>query len=301
MFALNTHIRTDKIDAPFLKDGIELYVMRLDLIHPVVSGNKLFKLYHYVEEAQIKSAKKLITSGGAYSNHLIATAFYSKQNGFQCAAIVRGEEPKSYSPTLIACKELGMEFYFTDRKTYDTTDTQTIWSKLNPSNPEKTFVIPEGGFGKEGSKGIETLFDEINKMSVTHICTPIGTATTFAGLINGSSLNQEIIGISVLKNLNDINSRLNQLVNDCNKNNFSICMDYHFGGYAKKNKILIDFLNECFLAYQLPLDFVYTGKMIFGVFDKIKKGYFPANSKVLCLHTGGLQGNKSLPKGSLVF
>jgi 1-aminocyclopropane-1-carboxylate deaminase/D-cysteine desulfhydrase-like pyridoxal-dependent ACC family enzyme len=273
----------------------------LDLIHPIVSGNKLFKLYHYVEEAQKKGIKRLITSGGAYSNHIIATAFYARENGFQSAAIVRGEEPKSYSPTLIACRELGMELYFTERANYDTKDTQTLWSKFNSSNNESCFVIPEGGFGKQGSKGIEALFEQINTMSFTHICTPVGTATTFAGLINGSEINQQIIGISVLKNLNDIDTRLNELVNNRDKNNFSLWTDYHFGGYAKKNKILIDFLNECYLEYQLPLDFVYTGKMIFGVFDNIKKGFFPANSKVLCLHTGGLQGNNSLPEGTLVF
>jgi 1-aminocyclopropane-1-carboxylate deaminase len=301
MFDVNSNLTIDDIRAPFLVNGVELSVLRLDLIHPIVSGNKLFKLHHYIEQARNEKATKLITSGGPYSNHLAATAFYAHKNGFKCAAFVRGEAPKFLSHTLIACKEWGMELYFTDRKTYDASDTETLWQNMNHSDTTNSFVVPEGGFGIPGSKGIEAIFKMIDLSAYTHICTPVGTATTLAGLINGTSLNQKIIGIAVLPNHEDISRRLNELLINNHNKNHELWMDYHFGGYAKKNQLLLDFLNECYQEYRIPLDFVYTGKMLFGIFDKIKSGYFPANSKILCLHTGGLQGNLSLKTGMLVF
>jgi 1-aminocyclopropane-1-carboxylate deaminase len=301
MLDVNSNLKIDKIRAPFLHNGVELDILRLDLVHPIVSGNKLFKLHHYIEQARKQKATKLVTSGGPYSNHLAATAYYAYKNEFECAAFVRGEAPKVLSHTLVACQNWGMKLYFTDRRTYDTTDTETLWEKIKPNDDTNSFVVPEGGFGIAGSKGVEAIFKMKDLSAFSHICTPAGTATTFAGLINGASMNQKIIGIAALPNQMDINRRLNELLmNNCNKS-YELWMDYHFGGYARKNQTLLEFMNECYLEYRIPLDFVYTGKMLFGIFDRIKSGYFPSNSKILCVHTGGLQGNLSLKTGTLVF
>jgi 1-aminocyclopropane-1-carboxylate deaminase len=301
MLDVNSNLKIDKIRAPFLHNGVELDILRLDLVHPIVSGNKLFKLHHYIEQARNQKATKLVTSGGPYSNHLAATAYYANENGFKSAAFVRGEAPEVLSHTLVACQNWGMELYFTDRTTYDTTDTQSLWQNLNHNDAKISFVVPEGGFGIPGSKGLEAVFNMIDLSAYSHICTPVGTATTFAGLINGASMKQKIIGIAALPNHEDISRRLNELLINKDNKNHELWMDYHFGGYARKNQKLLDFLNECYNQYQIPLDFVYTGKMLFGIFDKIQSDYFPANSKILCVHTGGLQGNLSLKSGTLVF
>ncbi len=277
---------------------IELSMLRLDEIHPVVSGNKLFKLKYFLNTAKKSKHKTIITFGGAYSNHLAATAFACRTEGVKCIGFVRGEEPALLSSTLLFCREQGMQLEFMSRIEYKKIDTEFQLSLLNKYGDHT--LIPEGGFSPTGAKGAEDIMKLFNGKNYSHICCPVGTATTFAGLINGNTNPSIIMGFSVLKNLVDIENRLKKLDADKCKE-YKFIADYHFGGYAKNTSELIEFMNIFYRDNKIPLDFVYTGKMMFGVYDLIKKDYFPISSNILCIHTGGLQGNNSLPAETLNF
>lgn len=281
----------------FIKKNVSLSVLRLDKIHPIVSGNKLFKLHYFLEEAMASSMKGILTFGGAYSNHLVATAFACKAAGLKSVGFVRGEKPLILSHTLSTCIEYGMQLNFISRLEYDKKEE---WNFLKHLLEEwKDFlVVPEGGYHAKGAAGAALIANFI-KEDVTHICTALGTATTLAGLIIAAKDNQQVIGVPVLKGMTDITERVNYLTNS--QHTFQLLDEYHFGGYAKKKPALIHFMNQLYQQHNLPTDFVYTGKMMFGIFDAVEKGYFPPGSNISCLHTGGLQGNISLPLGTLIF
>lgn len=279
--------------------NIRLMVARLDKIHPVVSGNKLFKLHYFLEEAILQN-KSVATFGGAYSNHLVATAFACKIARLNCIGFVRGEEPLHLSATLQQCRDNGMQLVFLSREKY-TTLSMSSFPHYFPGLPSDTMTIPEGGYHPTGAKGAALIMEGIAKADASFICTAVGTATTVAGLLQRAAPYQQIIAVPVLKNLTDLSERLLHLNGRKTYNNLSLWDEYHFGGYAKKTDGLIHFMNELYEQHQMPTDFVYTAKLLFAVMDKIKNNWFPQNSKILCLHTGGLQGNHSLPGGSLVF
>jgi 1-aminocyclopropane-1-carboxylate deaminase len=283
----------------FNKSKLSVSMLRLDTIHPIVSGNKIFKLYYFLEEAKNSIHKKIITFGGAYSNHLAATAYACKEAGLKCIGFVRGERPKELSHTLLFCLQNEMQLEFISRESYKKINKENFLQSLKNTCGDH-ILIPEGGFSQKGANGAKLICNYFNLKNFSHVCCAIGTATTFAGLINGNNNETEIIGFSVLKNLNDIEERLIFLGVEPSKK-YSVIHDYHFGGYAKKNTDLISFINSFYEDNKIPLDFVYTGKMIFGMYDLIEKKYFPEGSNILCIHTGGLQGNKSLPEGMLNF
>ena len=286
-------------DNLYEQNKIKVSILRLDEIHPIISGNKLFKLYYFLEEAKKMTYKKVITFGGSYSNHLAATAFACKKSNLKCIGFVRGEKPAVLSPTLLFCIENGMQLVFLNRAAYQKINEHNFLQQLKKEFGEP-ILIPEGGFSLKGAKGAALINQFYNDTRYTHVCLAAGTATTFAGIINSCKNDCEILGFSVLKNMNDIDKRLKELqVNTAKK--FSFINDYHFGGYAKKTDELISFINRFYGQHKIPLDFVYTGKMMFGVNDLIRKSYFPSGSKILCIHTGGLQGNNSLAKGVLKF
>ena len=283
----------------FNKSKLSVSILRLDTIHPIVSGNKIFKLYYFLEEAKNSVHKKIITFGGAYSNHLAATAYACKKAAVKCIGFVRGEKPKHLSHTLLFCLQNEMQLEFISRDLYKKiNDEQFLQSIKNKYGDH--ILIPEGGFSQKGVNGAKLICNYSNLKNFSHVCSPVGTATTFAGLINGSNNETKIIGFSVLKNLNDIEERL-KFLGVVSSKKYSVIHDYHFGGYAKKNPDLISFVNSFYQNNKIPLDFVYTGKMMFGVYDLIEKKYFPERSNILCIHTGGLQGNNSLPEGMLNF
>ena len=283
----------------FNKSKLSVSMLRLDTIHPIVSGNKIFKLYYFLEEAKNSIHKKIITFGGAYSNHLAATAYACKEAGVKCIGFVRGEKPKELSHTLLFCLQNEMQLEFISRESYKKINKENFLQSLKNIYGDH-ILIPEGGFSQKGANGAKLICNYFNLKNFSHVCCAIGTATTFAGLINGNNNETEIIGFSVLKNLNDIEERLIFLGVEPSKK-YSGIHDYHFGGYAKKNTDLISFINSFYQDNKIPLDFVYTGKMMFGVYDLIEKKYFPEGSNILCIHTGGLQGNNSLPEGVLNF
>jgi 1-aminocyclopropane-1-carboxylate deaminase/D-cysteine desulfhydrase-like pyridoxal-dependent ACC family enzyme len=278
---------------------IRVSMLRLDEIHPIISGNKLFKLYYFLDEARNSSHKKIITFGGAFSNHLAATAFACKEMNIKSVGIVRGEKPFRLSHTLLFCLDQGMELQFISRGDYKKINEKEFLEGLKKQLGE-CILIPEGGFSIKGKEGASLITQTFDSSGFTHICVAVGTATTFAGIIEGSSNQCDVTGFSVLKNMHDINKRLHSLeVNSSKK--YSFVADYHFGGYAKKTDELMSFMNSFYIENNIPLDFVYTAKMMFGVNDLVQKNYFPPGSNILCIHTGGLQGNQSLPEGTLIF
>jgi len=277
-----------------------LLVARFDEVHPVVSGNKLYKLYYFLQEALASNHKTILTFGGAYSNHLAATAFACRQADLRSIGIVRGERPAVLSHTLQQCIEYGMDLQFVSRAEY-----AIMSDGVNVNNLKDMFgeclVVPEGGYHPIGAKGASRMMQALNIPTVTHICTALGTATTLAGLLLDKTHSAGVIAVPVLKNMTDIEQRLHCLGASAGINRLTTWDEYHFGGYAKKNSELISFMNAFYTEHQLPTDFVYTGKMMYAVMDKLKAGYFEEGNTILCLHTGGLQGNLSLSPGTLVF
>lgn len=286
-------------DDLFTKKQITLSVLRLDKIHPIISGNKIFKLHYFLEQAIQQNKNTIITFGGAYSNHLAAAAFACKQQNLKCIGIVRGEKPPVLSHTLQQCIENNMQLHFVSREEYDKKDSVEYLQKLQLQN-SNTAIIPEGGYDTLGSNGAVLIWNTIPTNNYTHICLAVGTATTLSGILQKA--NTKVIAIPVLKGMNDIEQRIYHLTQKkYSANDLIIWDDFHFGGYAKKTNELIDFMNDTWLKYQLPLDFVYTGKAFYGVINKIKNDFYTADSKILFIHTGGLQGNLSLPDGTLLF
>lgn len=280
--------------------GLRVSVLRLDKIHPIISGNKIFKLHYFLKEALASQHKTIATFGGAYSNHLAATAYACKTAGIKCIGIVRGEQAAALSHTLQFCTKTGMELQFVSRELYAEKETSPFVEQLKNEHGGCT-IIPEGGYGIKGAKGAALIHELIQPATYTHICTAAGTATTTAGVLMGAAT-ETIICVPVLKGMTDMEERIAQCTNgNFKKNQLLVFTDYHFGGYAKKTPELIAFMNELWQQYRLPTDFVYTAKMMYAITDKIKQGYFAAGSNILCLHTGGLQGNLSLPKGSLLY
>lgn len=285
-------------DEFFEKKGLQVSMHRLDEIHPVISGNKLFKLIYFLKEAKESVHKTIITFGGAYSNHLAATAFACEQMNLRSVGIVRGEESKVLSHTLLFCMQHGMQLEFISRSSYRKMDKEFL-NELKKKYGEHV-LIPEGGFSVKGKKGAELITNYFVDKNFSHVCLPVGTATTFAGIVDSNESEKEIIGFGVLKNLDDIAERFAELKVPASRK-YSFIGDYHFGGYAKKTGELISFMNQFYTKHKVPLDFVYTAKMMFGIYNLSSKNYFPPGSKILCIHTGGLQGNDSLPKESFLF
>lgn len=275
-----------KITLPF-QTSIQLYIKREDLLHPIISGNKFRKLKYNIVEAKKQNKASLLTFGGAYSNHIVAVAGAGKEYGFQTVGVIRGEELKDKidaNPTLKMAQALGMTFKFIDRTTYRTKTASHFIELLN-NEFNDFYLIPEGGTNELAIKGCEEILSN-ETSDFNYICTSVGTGGTISGLINSSNEIQKIIGFSSLKGdflKNDISKFVN-------KSNWNIICEYHFGGYGNVTDELIQFINDFYLKTGIPLDPIYTGKMMYGIFDLIEKKYFPEESKILAIHTGGLQG-----------
>ncbi len=290
-----SNISIDQLSLPgFTAKNIEVSVLRLDKIHPFISGNKWFKLRYYLEDAKKLNKKKILTFGGAWSNHILATAAACQLYGFEATGIIRGEEAAELSPLLKQAKDSGMKLVFISRGDYS---QKKIPGEINNDN---YYFISEGGFGTKGAAGAATILDHCTKEKYTDICCAAGTGTMLAGLVQASGEKNRIVAISVLKNNFEINQNVRSLL-PVNKINFDIVHDYHFGGYAKYKPALIQFMNEFFRLTSIPSDFVYTGKLFYAVHDLVATDYFPAGSRCLLIHSGGLQGNSSLGKGTLIF
>ena len=284
-------ITTDKIHVPFLQDkNVQLDVLRLDKIHPVISGNKWFKLKYHLDNFNAGNYKGIISFGGAWSNHIVATAYACYLQKIKCIGIIRGEKPPQLSSTLLEAANNEMELKFISREKYGQRNNHEFLQIIKKEFA-KYYIIPEGGAGKEGEKGAGEILQHTDGKNYTHIACAVGTGTMFNGIKKSASSNQNTLGIVVLKGWKVENAT----------DNAGLSLNYHFGGYAKYNASLLDFMNEFYKITNIPTDFVYTGKLAYAIFDLIAKGHFSSTSKILMIHSGGLQGNASLQKGSLIF
>ena len=284
-------ISTDKIHLSFLENKkVELDVLRLDKIHPVISGNKWFKLKYHLDNFNAGNYKGILTFGGAWSNHILATACACYLQKINCVGIIRGERAGSPSQTLVKAIKYGMELKFISREDYGLRKNDDFFDLLTKEFPDY-YTIPEGGAGPEGEKGAGEILQHIDRNNYTHIACAVGTGTMFNGIKNALSPDQHLIGIVVLKGWKE----------ERKSNSAKLICDYHFGGYAKHNAVLIGFMNDLFSSTGIPTDKVYTGKLAYAIFDMIKNDHFLPASKILMIHSGGLQGNESLQKGSLIF
>lgn len=293
---LFSSIETIHLISPFFA-GKKVHVdaLRLDKLHPIVSGNKWFKLKYYLREAQQTGAETIATFGGAYSNHIVATAFAAKELGFSSLGIVRGERPGILSPTLENALSFGMQLHFVSRENYR--DKKKIMAGFLGK-----YWINEGGFGAPGARGIGDIFEKIELDKYSHIITAAGTGTTMAGIIGKAHPAQTVLGISVMKNNFDLKAQMSSLLSPGDRTKkFEILHRFHFGGYAKKTPELLGFMNEIYSELALPLDFVYTAKAFYALISMVKDGTIPKGSNILFVHTGGLQGNLSLPENSLCY
>lgn len=274
-------------EIPLENSSIKLFIRREDLIHPFVSGNKFRKLKYNLEQAQKEKHRSLLSFGGAFSNHIAATAFAGKKNGFETIGVIRGEELASKiqeNPTLKFAKECGMKFEFVSREKYKTKDSKEFISEL-AQKFGSFYLIPEGGTNDLAVKGCEEILTDRDS-DYDFICCSIGTGGTIAGLINSSFSHQKVIGFPSLKG-DFLKEDICKFVTNTN---WDINSKYHFGGYAKVSDELIFFMNNFYSKYKILLDPIYTGKLVFGVIDLISKNYFPLHSKILIIHTGGVQG-----------
>ena len=295
-FADKHKVFIQKIQFSDAVNGIKTNILRLDNIHPTISGNKFFKLQLHLAKALQDGYNTIATFGGAFSNHIVASACACKEIGIESIGIIRGEEPESKSETLIAAADYGMKLIYVSREDFKNKD-----SIKNKFKDENYYWINEGGYsvlGAEGTKDICSWIDE----SYTDIVCAIGTGTMMAGLVAGSMQHQRVIGISVLKGATTLKRDMEVLLppSDLQKN-YEVIDGYHFGGYAKHPKELIDWMNLFYEQNNVPTDIVYTAKLCYAVKDLLLKGYFNHNSKIMLIHSGGLQGNLSLKPKTLLF
>lgn len=280
--------QNQKVHLPILEEkGITLFIKREDLIHPLVSGNKYRKLKYNISTAKAGKQDTLLTFGGAYSNHIAAVAYAGKQEGLRTIGIIRGDELKDKwqkNATLLLAKAHGMNFKFVSRGDYRNKGTSEFKARLEQEFG-RFYMLPEGGTNElavEGCEEIITLED-----AQFHVITSaVGTGGTIAGIINASNGTQRVIGFPALKG----DFLQEDICRFANKKNWILQNKYHFGGYGKVSPELIQFINDFKKQTDIPLDPIYTGKMIYGIIEMIKEGYFDRETKILAIHTGGLQG-----------
>jgi len=269
----------------FAERGLSVYIKRDDLIHPIISGNKWRKLKYLLKKAQGQNKTHLVTFGGAYSNHLLATAGAAARFGFKATGIVRGEEVNN--DTLFMCRLHGMELIFTDRESYR--DKQALFNKYF-GDDENAFFIDEGGASPEAAQGCSELVGELTD-PYDHVFCASGTGTMAAGIINGITdhkLPTVLHSIPVFKNGGFIAGEIDKLLSA--PAGYQLHTDYHFGGYGKVNNDLINFIKRFVADTGILIDPIYTGKMLYAIYDLADKNYFRPGSSILAIHSGGIWG-----------
>ncbi|MFD0765225.1 1-aminocyclopropane-1-carboxylate deaminase/D-cysteine desulfhydrase [Mucilaginibacter lutimaris] len=269
----------------FAAKGLQVFIKRDDLIHPIISGNKWRKLKYVLQQAQAQKKTHLITFGGAYSNHLLATAAAAAKFGFKASGIVRGEEVEN--DTLFLCKLHGMQLIFTDRESYR--DKESLFQKFFGDDGQ-AFFIDEGGASAEGAKGVSELVDELPQ-TYNHIFCACGTGTTAAGIINGLTKHQlptQFNAIPVLKNGDFMRQEINRFLTA--PASYNLYTNYDFGGYGKTTTELITFIKQFVAQTGILIEPIYTGKMLYAIYDLAAKDHFTPGSKILAIHSGGIWG-----------
>ncbi len=291
------------INQPFLKEKkIEIYVKRLDLIHPEVGGNKWYKLRYNIEKAIAEETGTLLTFGGAWSNHIYATASAGKLLGIKTIGMIRGEEPVELSTTLKHARACGMQLEFITRMAYEEKDTEDFKSWLRDQYGS-FHLVPEGGSNYLGVNGCMEILEPGEEAQYDFICCAGGTGAMAAGILMSLSGHAKLLCFPALKGGEFLEGEIRRMIGWFTSepevvqdymSPLQLITDYHFGGYGKWNQELIDFIFDFESKTGVPLDQIYTGKMMYGILDLAGKGFFPDGSRVLVVHSGGLQGRESL-------
>ena len=281
----------ESVQHPALKEqNVQLYIKRDDLIHPIISGNKWRKLKYTLLHALTKGHHHFISMGGAYSNHLHALAYVGYKLNLKTTGLIRGEQPEIENQTLSDLHQWGMELEFVSRREF-----RELRKYRNPdSEPAKKyngFWIPEGGANQDALRGVSEIVKEID-MDFDMLTLACGTGTTLAGLAKVLPNTKRVLGFSALKGGGFLEKDVHKLLRKKSKHNWSINFDYHFGGFAKTDEKLISFINKFQSNTNIPLEPLYNGKMLFGLFDLIEKDKFKKGQTIIAIHTGGLQGNR---------
>lgn len=273
-------------DSLLQEANVRLLIKCEYLNHPLVSGNKWWKLRYNLVEAARLGKKRLLTFGGAYSNHIYATAATANELGFELVGIIRGEETLPLNSTLAFAKGKGMQLHYVTREDYRKKTEPDFQKKLTDLFGD-FYLIPEGGTNELAVKGCEEFGKQLNReVEFDYLCLPVGTGGSIAGMISGFDAEKKIIGFPALKGAQFLEREIRTYTD---KENWQLMYDYHFGGYAKSKKELTDFMEQFERAHNIPLDPIYTAKMMFGIFDLVKQGFFKRGSTLLIVHTGGLQ------------
>ncbi len=289
MFDISPNIPIQELKSALLSvNNVQLFILRDDLLHSEVSGNKWRKLKYNIESAKALKSDAIVTFGGAFSNHIAATAAAGRIFNIKTHGVIRGEEIKVLNPTLQKAQADGMTFSFVARSDYQNKELMVGFDDIL-NQFEAPFIIPEGGGNSNGVKGCSEIIP--NDFNFDLCVLACGTGGTMAGVVSALKTGQSVLGFPVLKNasflFDDIRAFLKPF--DSLLGSWSLNLDYHVGGYAKKNNDLIQFIKLFYRKHNLKLDPIYTGKAMFGLLDLIKKGKFK-NQKILFIHTGGLQG-----------
>jgi 1-aminocyclopropane-1-carboxylate deaminase/D-cysteine desulfhydrase-like pyridoxal-dependent ACC family enzyme len=301
-FGVNeNNIPLEKIEEDFLaQKNVQLYILREDLNHPEISGNKWRKLKYNILNAKEIGTETLLTFGGAFSNHIAATAAAGRDFGFKTIGIIRGDEILPLNQTLQLAQENGMVFKYISREQYRENNKyeKSFIEDLKREFGE-FYLVPEGGSNALAVRGCTEIINNIN-IDFDVICCACGTGGTIAGIIASLNNDKQVIGFPALKGgeflKEDVQQLLDSYSNELNEKvgntTWKLITDYHFGGFAKVKHELIDFIGEFKSNHNILLDFIYTGKMLFGLYDMIQKSNEFNNKTIVVIHTGGIQGNK---------
>jgi 1-aminocyclopropane-1-carboxylate deaminase len=285
-----------------LSQSQKVDLLRLDLLHPIVSGNKFYKLRFYIEIALEKEVSTVASFGGPFSNHIVALAFTAKEAGLKSIGYIRTNADEPMTPSLAEANAYGMELVYLGRTDFQSKKDNILQTRNANTS---TYFIDEGGYGAIGARGAATILTEQDTTHYDYIVCAVGTGTMLAGCVHAALPHQKVIGIPVLKNEGSIENEINALLLEHNhkKNNqpYTLLHHFHQGGYAKTNPMMLDFMNRLWDTEKIPSDIVYTSKLLFGVEQLIKENYFEKDTSILVIHSGGLQGNRSLPDGTLKF
>ncbi|NOX66646.1 MAG: 1-aminocyclopropane-1-carboxylate deaminase/D-cysteine desulfhydrase [Chlorobi bacterium] len=265
---------------------------RTDLVHPVISGNKWYKMKYNIVEMQKQGFDTLLTFGGAYSNHIHAAAHAGKLFGFKTIGLIRGEEHLPLNATLQSAVNNGMKLHYVDRTTFRKRETNEFLNSVKGKFGD-VYILPVGGTNTVALKGCAEIIDQID-IDYDYICSASGSGGTFAGLVAGLQGDKKAIAFPALKGGKFLEKVIYGLVFDYTGksfNNWELNTDYHFGGFAKLSRELIEFTHEFNKLNNFELDYIYTNKMMLGIADLIRKGFFKSGETIIAIHSGGLQGN----------
>lgn len=282
-----TQIKDDLLE----QKRVQLFIKRDDLIHPDIQGNKWRKLKYNLIKAKSRNYETLLSFGGAYSNHIHATAAAGHLLGFNTIGLIRGEETLPLNPTLQDAVNWGMQIHYLNRTEYRTKNTTEFIHQLKQKYGN-FYLIPEGGSNLDALTGCREIIDELDT-DYDVICCACGTGATLAGLISGLNNRTKAIGFQILQGANYITEEVNKFLADIE---FTTHIDWHinaqytFGGYARISQQLMEFIQKFHITHNIQLDPVYTGKMLFGLYDLIRQNHFNPGTKIIAIHTGGIQG-----------